>query len=49
MLMAPSCKGETWTPALGDNARYRASLDDGFGTGAQNVVRELDMFYGGVE
>ena len=41
MLMAPSCRGETWMLALGDRARYRASLDEGFGTG-DNMV-EVDM------
>jgi len=54
MLAQPSCKGETWTPALGDKTRYLASLDDGFGTGTQKafgpdmladgMIREVGRF-----
>ena len=32
-LMAPSCKGETRTPAFGDKIRYRPSLVGGGGGG----------------
>jgi hypothetical protein len=36
-------QGETWMPARGDEKRYRASLDDGFGTIGQNSAFLLDM------
>lgn len=35
MLMAPMAKGDTWTPALGDNFLYRPRAVGGGGAGAK--------------
>lgn len=41
MLIAPSCRGDTCTPALGDNTLYRPSLVGGDGAGSQrDITRE---------
>ena len=43
MLMAPSCSGETWTPALGDNNRYLPRLVLGCAGGVEKDMMLIFM------